>query len=421
MKKFVVIFLIVLIIFSFSITSFAADTINIGDSLFVLMSSILVFLMIPGLALFYGGMVKSKNVINTIFMILIIISLISLQWIFFGYTLSFGTDIFGIIGGFNFLFFNGVEFTALGTIPHIIFAIFQMMFAIITPALIVGAIVERTKLSTLIVFVLLWSTLVYNPLAHWIWGGGWLMKLGMLDFAGGNVVHISAGFSGLIASIVIGKRNNNDSIMPNNVYMIFIGTAMLWIGWFGFNAGSALAINSIAISAFLATGLAAASALLSWITVEYLINKKLTLFGACTGSVVGLVAITPAAGFVSPIFAIIIGLSVSPICYFFVSYVKHKFNYDDTLDTFGCHGIGGIWGAIATGLFANSGIYHGLFFGNPWQLIIQLLGILVTLLLSGIMTYLILKIISFFTSLRVNKKEEILGLDIIVHGEEIYN
>jgi Amt family ammonium transporter len=402
------------------VASVQPTEVNQSDTLFVVISSLLVFLMIPGLALFYGGMVSRKNVINTLFTVFITISLISLQWVFFGYSLSFGPDLYGIIGNLDFIGFTNVGFSALGTIPHTAFAIFQMMFAIITPALIISGLVERMKLRALAIFTLLWSTFVYDPLTHWIWGSGWLMKMGMLDFAGGNVVHISAGIAGLVAALVIGNRSKIAAVIPNNTYAIFIGTTLLWVGWFGFNAGSALAINSIAVGAFLATGLAAAAALLSWVLVEYYVIGKPTLFGACMGSIAGLVAITPAAGFVSPIFAIIIGLIVSPLCYFFINYVKERFKYDDTLDAFGCHGIGGIWGALATGLFANSSTSLGLLFGNPHQLVVQLIGIVVTVILSGVVTYLSLKLISKFTDLRVSKEEEDDGLDLSLHNEKIY-
>ncbi|HEX3028187.1 MAG TPA: ammonium transporter [Clostridia bacterium] len=414
---------------------FAADgsKIDTGDSGFMFVSTVLVFIMTPGLALFYGGMVRKKNVLGTMMHSFIIMGIISIQWVIIGYTIAFGPDAFhGLFGKFDFLGFAGVgaEPSAYaGTIPHQLFAMYQMMFAIITPALITGAFAERIKFPVFIIFTVAWATFIYDPLAHWVWGaGGWLMKMGALDFAGGTVVHISSGISGLVAAIIIGKRKGHGKtpMTPHNIPFVLIGAALLWFGWFGFNGGSALAMNGIAISAFLTTNTAAAAALLSWVMVEWIHHGKPTLLGAATGAVVGLVAITPGAGFVGIMSAIIIGLAVSPICYFAVSVLKTKLGYDDALDAFGCHGIGGIWGAIATGLFADPAInsfaqHKGLLLGGGFtQLLIQLAAVGVTIVLAVVGTTVILKVISLFTKLRVSDNEEEEGLDVSQHGEDAY-
>ncbi len=422
-------------ILSLSSAVYAADSspINTGDTSFMFVSTILVFIMTPGLALFYGGMVRKKNVLGTMLHSFTIMGLISIQWILIGYTIAFGPDAFGgLLGNFSFAGFTGVgsdPSSYAGTIPHELFAMYQMMFAIITPALITGAFAERIKFPVFLIFTLAWATLVYDPLAHWVWGsGGWLAKLGALDFAGGTVVHISSGISGLVACIMIGKRKGHGKapMAPHNIPFVLIGAALLWFGWFGFNGGSALAVNGLAISAFVTTNTAAASALLSWVIMEWMQHGKPTLLGAATGAVVGLVAITPAAGFVGIVPAIIIGLAVSPICYFAISVMKAKLGYDDALDAFGCHGIGGIWGAIATGLFADQSInpyarYNGLFVGGGFtQLGIQIVAVAVTIVFAAGLSFLILKTISLFTSLRVTEKEEEDGLDISQHGEDAY-
>lgn len=355
------------------------------------------------------------------------------QWVLIGYTLAFGPDTFhGLIGNLSFLGFSGVggnPSSYAGTIPHELFALYQMMFAIITPALIAGAFAERIKFLVFLVFTLLWATFIYDPLAHWVWGaGGWLANFGALDFAGGTVVHISSGVSGLVAAIIIGKRKGHGkaAMMPHNIPFVLIGAALLWIGWFGFNGGSALAINGIAMNAFATTNTAAATGLLSWVIVEWMHHGKPTLLGAATGAVVGLVAITPAAGFVGIMPSIIIGLVVSPLCYFGVSVLKAKLGYDDALDAFGCHGIGGIWGALATGLFADKSInsyvqHNGLFLGGgTTQLLIQIIAVAVTIMLAIVGTFIIIKVISLFTSLRVTEQEEEEGLDISLHGEDAY-
>lgn len=433
-RRMIRILFVLLIVFTMPVSVFAesASAIDSGDTTFNMISSALVFLMTPGLALFYGGMVRKKNVLNTMMSSFFIVGLISIQWILFGYSLSFGTDIGHFIGGPDWLGFIGVGTTPnadyAATIPHASFALYQMMFAIITAALITGAFAERMRFSALILFTLLWTTLVYDPLAHWVWGvDGWLRNLGALDFAGGNVVHISSGISGLVAALVIGKRKGYKvtPMIPHNIPTVLLGAALLWFGWFGFNAGSALKANGLAASAFAVTHVAAAAALVSWVLVEWIHHGKPTLLGAATGAVVGLVAITPGAGFVNVLSAIIIGLVVSPLCYTAISIIKPKLGYDDSLDAFGCHGIGGIWGAIATGLFATKSVNpdgaNGLFYGNPGQLATQVFSIVVTIALAAIMTWVILKCISLFIPLRASSKDEEDGLDISQHGENAYS
>jgi Amt family ammonium transporter len=424
---------VVLTLVSFPILTFAEGPgkIDTGDTTFIIFASALVFLMTPGVALFYGGMVRKKNVLNTMMNSFTIIALVSIQWVLIGYTLAFGPDTFHIFGGLKYLGLNEIGIIPnsiyAATIPHGAFVVFQMMFAIITPALITGSFAERMRFPAFIIFVLLWSTLVYDPLAHWVWGvGGWLRNLGTLDFAGGTVVHISAGISGLVVAVILGARSGHKKVkmLPHNIPFVMIGASLLWFGWFGFNAGSALTAGSLALSAFITTNTAAAAAVISWLIVEWSIQGKPTLMGASTGAVVGLVAITPAAGFVTPFAAIIIGLIVSPICYFAVSFVKSKFKYDDSLDAFGCHGVGGIVGALATGLFATKSVNpagaDGLFYGNPSQLLVQGLAVAVTIVFSGVMSFVIIKGIALFTQIRVSVKEEEKGLDLTMHGEDAY-
>jgi len=405
--------------------------INLGDSAFLLICSALVLLMTPGLAFFYGGMVRRKNVLNTLMSSFFICGLASIMWVLVGYSLSFGNDFHGIIGGLNFLGFNGVGADPSAyapTIPQELFAAFQMMFAIITPALITGSLVGRMKFSALFIFVGVWSLLVYYPMAHMVWGaGGLISSLGAVDFAGGNVVHISSGISGLVACIMLGKRRGHGmmSYRPHNIPFVVLGAALLWFGWFGFNAGSALGAGPLAVHAFMTTNTAAAAAMLSWMLIEKIKHGKPTLLGAATGAVVGLVAITPGAGFVPILASIIIGIVVSPICFFFMEKVKAKFGYDDSLDAFGCHGIGGVWGGIATGLFGQTAInpvaqWNGLFYGDTKLFIAQIMSIAITIIFAGGMTFLIIKVMKLFMDIRVSSSEEAEGLDVAEHGETAY-
>ncbi len=393
-----------------------------GDTAWILVSTALVMLMTPGLAFFYGGMVRRKNVLGTMMHSFFILCLISVQWVLWGYSLAFGPDIGGIVGGLDYLGLNGVGQEPNGTIPHLAFMMFQGMFAIITVALITGAFAERLKFSALLIFSLLWATIVYDPLCHWVWGGGWLGDLGALDFAGGTVVHISSGVSALVAAMVIGRRRGypREPMPPHNLGYTLLGTALLWFGWFGFNAGSALAADGIAAVAFVATNTATAAAALVWIFVEWAHRGKPTLLGGASGAVAGLVAITPAAGFVGPVSSILIGAGAGVFCYIAVSILKPRLGYDDSLDVFGIHGVGGMWGAVATGLFASVGA-QGLFFGNASQVGIQIVGVLATVVLATVATFVILKITDLITGLRVTEEEEVEGLDLSQHGESGYN
>lgn len=405
-------------------------SINAGDTGFILVCAALVLLMTPGLAMFYGGMVRSKNILSILMQCLAAMGLVSVQWILLGYTLSFGPDHGALIGGLDFLGFNNIGLGALSSslpIPHLAFAGFQLMFAIITAALITGAFAERMKFSVFVLFICLWTTLVYDPLAHWVWGGGWLSKLGIMDFAGGTVVHISSGVSGLVATLMLGRRagREREAIRPHNMPLTVLGAGLLWFGWFGFNAGSALAANGVAALAFLVTNTCAAAGALSWVAAEWVHHGKPTAFGAVSGAVAGLVAITPAAGFVSPISAIAMGLVAGPLCYLAVSKVKEKLGYDDALDAFGIHGVGGTWGALATGIFASKAVnpagLDGLLAGNPGQLLVQFSGVLATYAFAALMTFFILRAISHFTTLRVSEQEEEAGLDLSLHGEDGYS
>jgi Amt family ammonium transporter len=405
---------------------------NSGDTAFMLVSAALVMLMTPGLALFYGGMVRSKNVLGTIMQNFILLGVVSLLWAFYAYSLAFGPDVGHFIGNLDWIGLRGVGFAPFkaysATIPHQTFMIYQAMFAIITPALITGAFAERLKFSTFLVFMVLWLTLVYCPVAHWVWGqGGWLKDLGALDFAGGTVVHINAGIAALAAALVVGKRQgygDHTAFIPHNLPMTILGAALLWFGWFGFNAGSALAAGALASSAFTATHMATAAASLSWIGVEWIVRGKPTTLGAASGAVAGLVAITPAAGFVGPMSAIIIGLLAGAICYLAVL-AKPKLGYDDSLDVVGVHCIGGIVGALCTGLFAstlvNPGGANGLFFGNPGQVLIQFIAVAVTLIYSFVISYILFKILDATMGLRISKEEEVIGLDIGEHQETGYS
>ena len=405
--------------------------INAGDTAFVLVSSALVMFMTPGLALFYGGMVRTKNVLATIMQSFIIIGLVTVIWVLWGYSLAFGPDVGGVVGNLSWFGLKGVGLSPspdyASTIPHQAFMIFQGMFAIITPALITGAFAERMKFSALLVFIALWSTLVYSPLAHWVWGsGGWLGNLGALDFAGGTVVHISSGASALAAVLVISKRKGygKEQFIPHNLPMTITGAAILWFGWFGFNAGSALGSNGLAAAAFVTTHVAAATASLSWMFAEWIHHGKPTTLGAASGVVAGLVAITPAAGFVSPLAALIIGGLAGVICYGGVI-AKSRLGYDDSLDVVGIHGVGGTWGALATGLFATTLVNpdgaNGLFFGNPGQLWIQFLSVVVTCIFAFAMTFAILKILDLIMGLKVSREEELQGLDVTQHSEAGYS
>ncbi|MBV4419178.1 ammonium transporter [Clostridium tyrobutyricum] len=397
------------------------------DTVFVIICAALVMIMTPGLALFYSGMVRGKNTLNTTLHSYSALAIISIQWILIGYTLSFGTDIGGFIGGFNFAGLKGVGFLPNGdysaTIPQQVFMLFQMMFAIITPALISGAIAERMKFIPWIVFIILWTTFVYDPLAHWVWGaGGWIKNLGALDFAGGDVVHISSGVSALVVALVLGKRKNIGK--PSNLPLTCLGAALLWFGWYGFNAGSALGVNDIAVNAFITTNTAAAASAIAWSASEYIYRKKITSLGVASGIVAGLVAITPGAGFVSPLASILIGFIGGIICYSSVTFMKAKLGYDDALDAFGCHGVGGIWGGIATGIFAwkaiNSGGANGLIHGNPKLVLIQIAAILATIAYSAVVTFIIIKIIKAVSGIRVSEIDEQTGLDVTQHSEEAY-
>ncbi|BFK24147.1 ammonium transporter [Massilimicrobiota timonensis] len=404
---------------------------NSGDIGFMLICSALVLLMTPGLAFFYGGLVRRKNVVNTMMTSVFVIGIAAIMWALFGYSLAFGNDHFGIIGDFSWLGLQGIEGSTtdyVSTIPHLEFSIFQMMFAIITPALITGAVAGRMKFKALFLFIILWSVIVYYPMAHMVWGlGGFLAKIGSVDFAGGNVVHISSGVSALVLCIVLGKRKDYLRVQyhVHNIPFVVLGASLLLFGWFGFNAGSALQANELAVHAFITTGLSAAAGMLSWMGMDVWMSGKPTLVGSVTGMVVGLVAITPGAGFV-PIWAsIIIGLVGSPICYLMISKVKQKLGYDDALDAFGCHGIGGIWGGIATGLFTQTSIndvarWNGLFFGDTQLFIAQIISIVVTIAVAIIGTLICIAIVRCFTTLRVSKQEEQKGLDISEHQENAY-
>ena len=407
--------------------------IDTGDTSWLLMSTALVMLMTPGLALFYGGMVRRKNVLGTMMQSIMALAIISLQWVLIGYSLAFGPDAGGIIGKLDWFGLRGVGVLPnadyAGTIPHVLFMAFQMMFAIITPALIFGAVAERMKFKAFVIFLLLWATLVYDPLAHWVWGvGGWLRQFGALDFAGGLVVHISAGVTALVAAIMLGRRRGypDEPMPPHNLTMTVIGASLLWFGWFGFNAGSALGANGLAASAFVTTNTAAAAATLAWIIVEWLRHGKPSMLGAASGAIAGLVAITPAAGFVEPWAAIIIGLAAGSLCYAAVS-LKFKFRYDDSLDAFGVHGVGGILGALLTGVFAtsavNSGVsIEGLAYGGGFQLLgIQAFSVLVAVLFCGVASIILLKVVQWTVGLRVARSEESEGMDLSEHGENGYN
>ncbi|MEM4992063.1 ammonium transporter [Priestia sp. SB1] len=401
------------------------------NSVFMFFCTLLVLLMTPALALFYGGLVRSKNVLSTTMHSYTSIAVVSIQWVLVGYTLAFGTSFHGIIGGLEFLGLHNVGFKAnvdySSTIPQSLFMMFQMMFAILTPAVMAGAFAERMKFGPFLVFILLWTTMVYDPLAHWVWGvGGWLRELGALDFAGGTVVHIASGVSGLVVSLVLGKRLQSKENTPHHIPLTILGAGLLWFGWFGFNVGSTLTLNGVAMNAFITTMVAATASSLSWMLYDWGKNKKPTVLGVATGIIAGLVAITPACGFVSVLSAIVIGLTSGVICNFSVSKMKEKLKYDDTLDAFGLHGFGGIWGALATGLFASKNVNeagaNGLFFGGGIDLLLkQSIAVFGTILFCGLATFVIAKIVNRITPMRVCGETEEVGLDLVLHGEKAYN
>ncbi|MDR7003071.1 ammonium transporter [Neobacillus niacini] len=403
---------------------------QMADTVFMFLSTILVWIMTPGIALFYGGMVKSKNVLSTAMYSFGSIAIVSIIWILFGYSLAFSIHGNPFIGGLDWAGLKEVNFKPnsdySATIPHNLFMMYQLTFAVLTAALISGAFAERMRFSAFAIFTVLWSIFVYSPVAHWVWGvGGWIRNLGALDFAGGNVVHISSGVTGLVLAIVLGRRKDTVSTVPHNLPLTILGGALVWFGWFGFNVGSALTLNDVAMYAFINTNTAAAAGIIGWLVVEWLINKKPTMLGAVSGAVAGLVAITPAAGFVTPASSILIGFLGGTICYWGVFWVKEKFGYDDALDAFGLHGIGGTWGGIATGLFAtksvNSAGANGLFYGDPSLVLKQLIAIVATYLFVGIVSYIIIKVVKVFVPVRANEYEESLGLDITLHGEKAYH
>jgi Amt family ammonium transporter len=403
-------------------------TISAGDTAWLLMSAALVMLMTPALGFFYGGLVRRKNVLATIMHSFFILCLISVQWVLWGYTLAFGPDKGGIIGGLDWLTLRGVGQEPgpyAATVPHQAFMVFQMMFAVITPALITGAFAERKRFKAFVVFTLLWATFVYDPVAHWVWGGGWLGQLGALDFAGGTVVHITSGVSALVAALVLGRRvgYGRDSLEPHDATMTVLGASLLWFGWFGFNAGSAITAGGLAANAFVVTNTAAAMAALTWMTVSWLHKGAPSVLGAAAGAVAGLVAITPASGYVDVSSSILIGLGAGIFCYTAIQLTK-RLRVDDALDVFGVHGVGGAWGAIATGIFAtvavNGAAKDGLLAGNPGQLGIQAIAVGASILYSAVMTFVILKVIDVFVGLRVPESEEVLGLDATQHREAAY-
>jgi len=413
--------------------------IDTGSTAWLIVASCFVLMMtIPGLAFFYGGLVRTKNMLNILMQCFIMVAVITLQWVMFGYSLSFGSckgALAPYIGGFDWAFLKGIGINdvspyfisqSTGRIPHLVFILFQCMFAVITPALIIGAFAERIKFSGFLLFSILWATIVYDPIAHWVWStDGWLAKLGALDFAGGTVVHINAGIAAIVTAVVLGKRKNyypGAGIPPHNIPFVVLGAALLWIGWIGFNAGSGLAADGLAGSAFLATHVAAAAASVTWVILDYIFNKKPTVIGIATASVAGLVAITPASGFVDVFGALMIGIGVSLLCFYMVGFVKPKLGYDDSLDAFGVHGMGGIWGALATGLFASPLIqnYKGLFYGDASQFVKQIIAVVVTILYSGIMTWILFKLTDKLVGIRASDKEESIGLDLSEHKEVAY-
>ncbi len=405
-----------------------APKIDTGDTAWMIVATAFVMLMtLPGLALFYGGLAKRKDTLNTMAMSFVTYCIVSFLWIIYGFSFAFGTDVAGIIGSTEKLFLSGIGVNSINdlakTIPEYIYIVYQMTFAAITVALASGAYIERMKFSSWVIFSILWMTLVYVPVAHWVWGGGFLAKLGAFDFAGGTVVHINAGIAALVGALVLGKRQEA-SLKPGNLTLVITGAGLLWFGWFGFNAGSAVAANGLAGAAFINTNTATALAAISWMFTEWMHTKKPTVLGLASGAVAGLVAITPAAGFVNIKGAMIIGILAGIIPYFAVATIKPKLGYDDSLDAFGIHGVGGILGAILTGVFADPAINEagkGLLYGNPGQLVKQLIAVVVTMIYSGVMTMIIFMLVKAFVGIRVDAEHEITGLDESQHGEKAYN
>ncbi|MDR0510686.1 MAG: ammonium transporter [Rikenellaceae bacterium] len=422
----------------------AAPVLDKGDTAWIIVATILVMLMtVPGLAFFYGGLVRRKNVLSIMMQCMVITAVVSIEWIVVGYSMVFGSEFMpgedgsggsfwgAVIGGFDKAFLHGIRLdTLFGSIPELVFVLFQCMFAVITPALIIGAFAERIKFSGFLLFTILWSLIVYNPMAHWVWGGGWMGAMGALDFAGGTVVHINAGVSALVMALMLGRRKayrpGGQPITPHNVPFVVIGAALLWLGWFGFNAGSGLAADGLAGNAFLVTHLATAVAAVTWMTLEWVFNSKPSVVGICTGVVAGLVAITPAAGTVDAMGAVVIGLASAIICYVFVAIIKPKAGYDDSLDAFGVHGVGGFVGAILTGVFATQfvtgdGGAQGALYGDWRQLGVQTVVNLTAAVFSGVMTWLLFVIVDRVAGLRVDRESEAIGLDISQHGEFAYS
>jgi len=415
----------------------ASPSLDSGNTAWIIVATVLVLLMtIPGLALFYGGLVRAKNVLSIIMQCMVCVSVITILWVAFGYSWVFGTGFegtvaFEMIGGFDKVFLKGIGLDTLtdGNIPEIIFALFQCMFAIITPALMIGAFAERMKFGGFLLFTMLWALLAYFPMAHWVWGGGWMMRMGAIDFAGGTVVHINAGISALVMCLMLGKRKSfadKRPIPPHNIAYVFIGAAFLWLGWFGFNAGSGLAADGLAANAFLVTHLATAVAATVWMAIDWFLHKKPTTVGICTGAVAGLVAITPAAGTVDVLGAICIGAISSAICFFMVAIVKEKFRYDDSLDAFGVHGIGGLVGSVLTGIFATQAItgeggVQGALYGDWDQLWIQIVASVASIIYSAVITFILFYIVDKFVGIRVTPRVEEEGLDVYEHGESSYS
>ncbi|MFP4040451.1 MAG: ammonium transporter [Desulfosudaceae bacterium] len=428
MKKRIIMLTLTMLVLPLSAALAGPDALDTGDTAWMIVATALVMMMTPaGLALFYGGMSRYKNLLNTIAMTLVAYCLGSLIWVSWGYTLAFGLDQGGLIGGLDYLFLNTINSGSLsGSIPTYVFVMFQMTFAGITIALVLGSIVDRMKFSAWIVFAALWLTFVYSPIAHWVWGGGWMAEMGALDFAGGNVVHINAGIAGLVLTLVLGKRvgYGKEAMFPSSITLTALGAALLWFGWFGFNAGSQLAADGVAGSAFLVTNTSAAAAAMAWMFGEWIVSRKPTVLGIASGIVAGLVAITPAAGFVNLPASLIIGGVAGLLGFFSVALLKRKIGYDDSLDAFGVHGICGIWGALATGLFANPSITEGargLFYGNPGQLGIQLISIVATIAFTAAGTLVVILITRLITGgLRVTRDDEIMGLDNTIHGERAF-